>query len=100
MNAWLRTIDTPLEWIIFAVVVGLALALYFSAVWFVQKFATGILGGLILMVAGLALILPPAYTIISEELTTGQMFLYVVAIFAGCISTLVGVFSLRDFQDF
>lgn len=100
MNFWGYSIDTPLEWVAVAVLLGIVLALYFSLVWFVQKFTTGIVGGLIMMALGMGLVMMPTYTLITEAMPMAQMLVYVAAIFAGCVTILIGVFSLRDFRDF
>jgi hypothetical protein len=100
LNFWGYNIDTPLEWAAVAVLLALCLGLYFSLIWFIQKFTTGILGGFILMLAGLALVMGPAYYLISNTAPIPQMVLSVAAIFAGCITILIGAFSLTDFRDF
>lgn len=95
-----NTVNTTLEWAALILLVLLALAVYFGVVWFVQKYASGIVGGFLLMLAGLGLILYPAFYLIRTSADMPQMVVCVAAIFAGCVSVLVGAFSLRDYDDF
>lgn len=100
MNFWGYTIDTPVEWAATLIVIALGLVLYFSAVWFVQKYTTGIVGGLILMAAGFGLVLGPTFSLLSGNVLIPHIILSGAAIFAGCVTLLVGAFSLRNFSDF
>lgn len=100
MNVWGYTIDSPLEWATILIAVVAGLFLYFAAVWFVQRYATGMVGGLILMATGFGLILGPIFSLLSGNTLLPHMILCAAAIFAGCVSVFVGAFILRDYEDF
>lgn len=100
MNFWGYTIDTPVEWAAILIVAALGLVLYFSAVWFVQKYTTGMVGGLILMATGFGLVLGPTFSLLSGNTLLPHIILCSAAIFAGCVTVLIGAFSLRDYGDF
>lgn len=100
MDLWGYNVDTTLEWVAFVLILALTLALYFSLVWFVEKFSTGMVGGFILMVTGMGLVIIPSLYLISTEARLAQIFTNSAAIIAGCITVLFGAFSLRNYQDF
>jgi len=100
VNFWGYTIDTPVEWAAMLALVTVALIAYFSLVWFVQKYATGMVAGFLLMATGFGLILGPTFYLIRSQAPVAQQVMSIAAIFAGCVTILVGAFSLRDYEDF
>lgn len=100
MNNWMTSVQSPLQWMLFFLLLLVVLAAYFAAISFIQRLTTGILGGLILLALGLGLVLGPAFYLMQGSHLRVQVALGVAAIVAGCCTLLVGAFSLRNFDDF
>lgn len=100
MELWGYTVSTALEWVIFAVILIVALIVYFSLVVFIRKYTTGMLGGFILALLALALMIWPAYHMIFYETTFGQMVVSGIAIAVGFITMAVAAYKLTNFWDF
>lgn len=100
MNIWTYTLDTPLEWLMFIAILLVVVVLYSLLVFFIRKYTTGMAGGFFLMLVGLGLVMGPAFYLIRTETPEPEVVLSTIAIIMGCISVLVGAFSLTNFNDF
>lgn len=100
MELWGYTVTSAVEWLIFAVLLVLALVIYFAFVVFVRRYTTGIMGGFILALLGLALMIWPAYHLIFYESNFAQMILSGLAIAVGFITMAVAAYKLTNFWDF
>lgn len=100
MNFWGYTIDTALEWLGLVVLLAICMGLYFSVLWFVRKYTTGMLGGFILLMFGFFLTMGAASHLIYNEVTRAEILALSFIIVAGCVTLIVGAFKLRNFSDF
>lgn len=100
MAIWGYTLEAPLDWAAFVCAVAVAAILFFVLLYFVQRMSTGIFGGFVMLLAGLGMVLAPAYILIFEDNALPMMIVYGATIFCGCVALLVGTFSLMDFSDF
>ena len=100
MNFWGYTIDTPMEWLGLVVVLALCLAIYFSIVWFVRKYTTGMLGGFLMMFLGLFMTMGSAFHLITSEVNRAEIMVLLFIIAAGCVTLIVGAYKLTNFWDF
>lgn len=100
MDAWVNTIDTPLEWLGLVVLFALFLGIYFSLLWLIRKYTTGIFGGFLLLLFGFFISMGSAFHLITTENSSVEIMALSFVIVAGCVTLIVGAFKLANFWDF
>lgn len=101
MNLFGLVVSKAVGWVLLIVLSVLLFVAYMYVIRFIRRYASGMVGGFLLILGGLALILGPTFYMLgSEGLPVANVWLSCVSIFTGCISFLVGAYELSSFGDF